>query len=342
MMVLIATSGLMISCKDDEMESITLKRSGNLKVTIKNGESPVADTQIRFFNANTGNELDVVATNAQGVIDFGKLNEGNYGISFEVSEPYSLIEQEFQVVSGENKEYTVQVKDYVGNLTVFLKDNYNGSLIMEDLKVGVAIVPDNNDFAKAFSNGEIIALATEMSYFGTKGSILFENIPTGEYTLYQIVGDSIIARKHEIQVNRASEEITSIIVNPGYEKLFNKEIWIAAGALNYSSGDPMPSFPLESIVFFRDSKNAISYKMTLSDGLIENGGLYHESYNNFNEFYLQNGASNNQDISVSWSSSEFYIDENGQITLRFYSFNVYDEINNSYVFSESNIEVTLK
>lgn len=353
LMLLVGTSGLMYSCKDDKMESITLKRSGGLKVIIKNGESPVTSTQITFSNADTGNELDVVTTDEQGVIDFGKLNEGNYAISFETSEPYSRINQELQVVSGENKEYTVQVQDYVGDLTVFLKDYSTNDLIMEDLKVGVAIVPKNNDFKKAFTNEDKIALATGMKYFGAEGSVSFENIPTGDYILYHVVGDSIIAEveqeeqeeeqvEEEVSVNRSNEKIVHMYVHAAFERLFNKEVWTATTAINFNTDEAISSFPLESIVFSRDSDGDFKYTMNIANGIIEEGYLDYDTYYGDYEFDLDGGDSNNEDISVSWSSNDFYLDENGQISMRFYYFQIWDGVAGEYIYDGNNIDVTFE
>lgn len=338
-MLLVGTSGLMYSCKDDGMESITLKRSGNLKVVIKNGETPVASTQITFYNADTENELDIVTTDEQGVIDFGKLNEGNYGISFETSEPYSRINQELQVVSGENKEYTVQVEHYVGDLTLFLRDNNSGDLIAEDLKVGVAIVPDNNDFEKAFTNEEVIALATEMKYFGAEGKVFFENIPTGTYKLFQVVGDTIIGSEGNVYVGRANEEINSLYVDANIERLFNSEIWTVTKAIDYNSNEAISEFPLESMVFSRDLNGNFYHKMQLADGTIVEGVL---SYNGAGYFYIYNDGSTSEDIDVNWSINSFRFDENGHMKLRFNSLSIYNYETNVYDFSDSYIEITLE
>lgn len=335
LMLLISTSGLMVACKDDDMESITLKRSGNLRVVVKNGDAPVANTQVRFYNADTGNELDIVSTDEQGIVDFGKLNEGNYSISFEVSDPYSFIEQEFQVVSGENKEYSVQVSDYVGNLNLFLKDNYWNNIIKEDLNIGIAIVPDNDDFKKVFTNEEIIALATDSKYFGTDGKILFENIPTGDYRIYQILADTIVESRGTTWINRLDDRFVNIVVDINSERLFNKQ-WAVSGAINYNTSETVEGFPMESMIFSRQDD---MFTMNLENGIMVKGEV---GYYGGTSLDLYIDYTNNDDISVSFSEYSYRLDESGRMILKFNYFRIYDELTGTYIYNESNIEVVLE
>src|SRR5690554_4721423 len=113
MMLFVAVSALFVACdSDDNLESITLKRSGGLSITVLNGEEPLVNQKVRFYNYLTESEIDVLLTDENGVIDFGKLNDGIYGVSIEILAPkYYEIFQEIQVLSGESINKTIQLQD---------------------------------------------------------------------------------------------------------------------------------------------------------------------------------------------------------------------------------------
>src|SRR5699024_7201623 len=75
LVVLLSVIGF--ACKEDPLESITIKTSGKLSITLLNGNQPVANQKVWFESAVSGFE-DVFFTDANGKIDFEALNAGPY------------------------------------------------------------------------------------------------------------------------------------------------------------------------------------------------------------------------------------------------------------------------
>ena len=322
LMLLVGTSGLMYSCKDDKMESITLKRIGNAKITVKNGETLLGNTELKLVNADTGGELQVLTTDESGIVSLTGVIEGNYGILMEINSPkYATVYQEFQIVSGENRDITINVSEHSGSLTVYLVDEDKEELIKSELNIGIAVIPRSIEYEKALSAEEKIALATEIKYFGTSGEITFENIPSGTYDLYKIKADTIERNLFEtITIERLEEEFFQYEVDYTYEKIFSEPTLNVTSAYDYDDEVVVADFPISSFSFYHTSDGDM-LRIDLDNGVFFTMGF--EIYND-GEFYFYSTSSSNNDYELYTNEDLFRINDAGKFEFDFDSIEIYD------------------
>ena len=335
----LAVSLISVSCKKD-IETITLKRSGSARVIVKNGETLLGDKEVRLINADTGNEIDILSTDAQGVVNLQNLIEGNYGISVEVDDPiYSNVYQEFQIMSGESREITVQVTDFIGTLTVYLVDEDKDALIKEDLAIGIAAIPRSDAYLKALTNQEKIALATEIKYFGTEGVISFENLPTGSYDIYRVKADTIEALEDDnIYISKLDKRFYQMHVDFVYEKLFSKPSFAVAGVYDYNTEAAVTDFPFSSFKFYHSSEGDM-LKLELSNGVFFTMECYLDSDGDINIYSIQ---SSNEDYNLGIDEDAWRINEDGNFEFDFYAVEIYDYSDENLDMYFDDIAVTLE
>lgn len=330
---LIGASGMMTSCGKDDLESVVVKRSGSLIVTIRDGETPVADTKVRFYNENSENEIDVFITDANGTVNFGELNEGVYSVSFEVKSPkYALIKQEIQVISGQAANKTIQVTDYVGNMVVSLTDYNTDEVVTEDVGLGLAFVPDNDALERTRTDEEIFALANEVKYFGTAGEISVD-LPIGSYDTYVVRGDSIISWWDDFTLVRQDEKFARYEIDPVFEKLANKVHWSVESAID-ELGATVEDFPISSIRFY--SNGSWRVEIALDNDVVFSGSV--SLYDDY--FYIGNRNSSSDDYYFYSGDVSYEFDVQGNLILTFYSFDIIHSGDDD--FDEDDFTVTLK
>lgn len=334
LVALMGSAGVMSSCKKDDMETIVLKRDGRLNVTIKNGETPVADAKVRFYNEDSGNEIDVLVTDANGFVDFGQLNEGTYAISVEVLSPkYTRIYQEIQVISGQTIKKDIQVADYVGAFTIALNDGETGDVVKEDVGLGIAVVPYNDAYERITSEEEIIGLATEIKYFGTAGEIVFD-LPTADYDVFAVRGDSIVDHVDEISLDKLEDSFERYYIDVNEEKLKNQASWSVVNASD-QLGDAIANFPVSSFKFFTNGSNR--YEIVLTNGVVFSG-----SFSFYGNNYIDIGtkSSDNNDFYYYMNDIEYNFDAQGNLVLYISYLQITDSVGDGD-FEESYFTVNL-
>lgn len=211
-LLVVLLSFIGFACKEDKLESITIKTSGNLSVTLMNGNQPMTNQKVWFENALSGFD-DVLLTDENGRIDFGPLNAGPYVLYMEVDEPYTEVEQEIHVISGESIQKEIQIKDYVGSYKVTVKDNWSSEIINEDLGFKVLFVPINNAFYEATDYASIsdvmYELAAKEATLGNKGIVTVE-LPVATYNIYLVKDDYIIYSRTYVGINKFSDGSTTL------------------------------------------------------------------------------------------------------------------------------------
>lgn len=333
LVLFIAVSVLSVSCQKDDMESIVLKRSGSLTVTILNGEAPVANTKVRFFNEDTGNEIDVYITDEKGRIDFGQLNEGSYAVEVEVESPYTELKQEIQIISGEHTKRTIQIGEYVGTFTIELLDEETGEVVKEDLGLGVALVPYNNALERTKTDEEVIALATTIAYFGEAGELTL-SLPVANYVLFAVRGDSILYDISNFDLERLEEEYENFAVNVAREKIISKASWSVA-EVSDDMGEAIADFPVSSIKF----KSGNRFEMELESELVISG--YYDRDGDGDLYFGDYGSADpNLDFYLDGTSLNF--DEEGNLILVLDDFSIYDETEGSYIVDLNDISIVLE
>lgn len=177
---------LSFSCKEDQLESITIKKSGDLSIVLLDGENPVEGQKVFLYSSYFGNIINALETNEKGVINFGTFHEGFYGIMFHI-EGNVRVEREIQVISGAPKgNEVIQLKDYVGTYTVELFDYNTNEIIKDDHGYGIAIVP-YIEVLEDVEEEDLVNYAREIKYFAS-GVVTFE-LPVYEYVAFLVKKD---------------------------------------------------------------------------------------------------------------------------------------------------------
>jgi hypothetical protein len=333
LVALMGTAGVMSSCKKDDMETIVLKRDGRLNITIKNGETPVADTKVRFYNEDSGNEIDVLVTDANGFVDFGQLNEGTYAISVEVLSPkYTRINQEIQVISGQTIKKDIQVADYMGTYTVALNDDDTEDVVKEDVGLGIAVVPYNDAYERITSMKEVIGLATEIKYFETAGEVIFD-LPTAAYNVFVVRGDSVVSTIDGISIDKLEDRFERYYIDVNREKLKNQASWSVVTAVD-ELGGAIANFPVSSFKFFTNEGNR--YEILLTNGVVFSGSF--GFYGNYIDIGTK--SSDNNDFYYYINDIEYNFDAQGNLVLYLSYLQITDSVGDND-FSEYDFSVTL-
>ena len=301
---LIGSAGVMSSCNKDDMDTIVVKRSGNLSVAIKDGENPVAEKKVRFYNATSGNEIDVLITDANGSINFGELNEGTYKIEVEIESPkYARISQEIQVISGQSTNRTIQVTDYVGNFVAQLTDSQTNENVTGGLGLGLAFVPYNDAFERARNPKEIFELANDVQYFGDNGEISVD-LPTAYYIIYEVRGDSILVEWDDLTIRKLEDRFFRYYVSVSHEKIKNKAAWSVLTTTD-ESGNTVSDFPVASFRFYIENYSR------KCDVVLSNGVVFKSSYNFYTNSIRINGTYST-DGNYYFSANEFAFEFDAQ------------------------------
>lgn len=214
LVVLLSVIGF--ACKEDPLESITIKTSGKLSITLLNGNQPVANQKVWFESAVSGFE-DVFFTDANGKIDFEALNAGPYVLYTTIDEPYTQVEQEIHVISGEHIQKEILIQNHVGTYKYSIRDNYNGTLVTEDLGLKILFVPINEAYHEAMEYGPIqdhmFELAAKEVNVGSQG-IITVDLPVAQYNVYLVKEDRIINAHNYRYVYRYENSSSTFYVYP--------------------------------------------------------------------------------------------------------------------------------
>lgn len=190
--LLVAT--LLWSCSDETDLTITLKESGTLKIELTQDANPVAGAMVYLIpemnvpdkaisNTYIDYAIDFKETNANGLVDFGEVNAGNYTIITEgvtvsdlVYNPIRIV----QVISGSEKKFSIETLDYTGSikLTVLKYDNITYEYIPNS-GLKVAILPEE-DLYSTNTIEEAIDIAYVEKTTGSDGILIFD-LPSGYY-----------------------------------------------------------------------------------------------------------------------------------------------------------------
>lgn len=182
---------LLWSCSDETDFTVTLKESGTLKIELTQNAVPVVGTMVYLIpEMNVYNKansisyidyaIDYKETDANGLVDFGEVNVGNYLI---ITEGVAIGGLDYnptrivQVISGAEKEYSIEALDYIGNitLTVLAYDEYYDMVPTSGIKV--AIIPEQ-DVIYPYEDAIEFAFAEKTT--NSDGIVTFE-LPSGYY-----------------------------------------------------------------------------------------------------------------------------------------------------------------
>lgn len=206
-LLVVLLSFIGFACKEDKLESLTIKSSGNLSITLMHDDKPLANHKVWFGSAWSGSE-DVMLTDENGLIDFGPLNEGPYELYTTILDPYTEVEQEIQVISGENIHREIQVKNYVGTYKLSIRDYNDNELVKEDLGFKAVFVPLNDAYNEVYNyddvRNHISELATKEVDFGNKGFVEVE-LPVAEYNVYVVNGTNIIRTYNYVYIEKLED-----------------------------------------------------------------------------------------------------------------------------------------
>src|SRR5690606_29142512 len=123
------------------------------------------------------------------------------------------VNQEIHVISGENIQKEIQIRDYVGSYKISLRDNWSSEIINEDLGLKVLFVPLNDAYYEATSYASIADVMYELAAkevtLGDKGVHTVE-LPVANYNIYLVKDDYIIYSRTYVGINKFSDGSTTL------------------------------------------------------------------------------------------------------------------------------------
>ena len=187
--LLLAVLISLFSCNDENEYTIILKESGNLQVQLVQDGTPISNETVYLVSgANTNNyytsleqyALDYVDTDINGKVDFGEINAGGYFVTtkgVEVGDKMYYPTKIFQMVSGNNKNLTIDISDYTGTvkLTILDDDYYSGYPPLQGINVAIIT---REDYYKYNDTNDRLERALENKITDSAGVVSF-TLPSG-------------------------------------------------------------------------------------------------------------------------------------------------------------------
>ncbi|MEO1253283.1 MAG: hypothetical protein AAFY41_00170 [Bacteroidota bacterium] len=179
---------IIFSCGRDEID-VSLDTSGTTVLNFKNGETPIANAEIRVSD-NSGSSFQIGnsfegLTDENGNVRIGPLNTGTYFFRLNLGDLGFLIES-FEIISGSSTQKSFDITQFTSNAEFEIlneNDNFNfGTFSYYMVPTFLQVTGENND--------QIIANSTAGSVLG--GNIVFSNIVTGNYYLYVLADGELI------------------------------------------------------------------------------------------------------------------------------------------------------
>ncbi|NPD44845.1 MULTISPECIES: hypothetical protein [unclassified Lentimicrobium] len=170
---------IMTSCTKDECTDNETVVTNSAAISVKiidNNQHAVENADVEIFSSSS-HTLVSSTTGSSGIIDAGKLLEGEYGCraSSQLGKLKYSIEEYFQVISGENK--TIEVNPYSNAGTV------NISIVNFETypNISIALIPHPNFTNIEYNFDDLLAEAYFTGTANENGFLTFENIPAMEY-----------------------------------------------------------------------------------------------------------------------------------------------------------------
>jgi len=222
-LLLVATMGL-VACNKDEDLTVTLVQNGKLALTLVDDEGNfIPGAEVKLFQGS--GELDAMVSGEEGSVDFGTLNVGTYYVTVEAE--LDNKEYEFskavQVVTGATKQYEVNVENYVGDVSLQIKNSSTG----EDLEFSgmkTILVKKNDEYENAEGLSELINLAIDALETDANGEVLYEEVPVGIYAIIFHDDDEVISST-SINVSKGDVSYPSLYANAMSVALSVKSSW---------------------------------------------------------------------------------------------------------------------
>jgi hypothetical protein len=207
-LVLLAFTAL-TSCEKDEKtefpDEITINQknieSGTLSVTLKDGSgNAIADQIVDLYDGMS--RVERLKTNSSGAVNFGDLLQGTYSIYCEdVSANGNIfqINKTIQILTGKTKNLSINVEEYVGTVTVDVKDYWNDDPVANaNVKL---IRTDDYDKYYSGSYSELIPYTVVSGSTNTNGEVILTNVPTEYYlTLVYNETDTTISSSFSVSI----------------------------------------------------------------------------------------------------------------------------------------------
>ncbi|MFC6100371.1 SpaA isopeptide-forming pilin-related protein [Olivibacter domesticus] len=204
-------ASLLIACKKEAgPDEIILKSYGTIKYHLTDNEGkPVTDATVKLFQrfGNENMQLYEKRTDANGLVDFDKLNHGTYGVSTEkamVGAAEYVVNHTFQVNSGVDTTMTTDITSFGNDITIFAYETDYWNTDRRDPLANYGVVTIQSylgGFNEYQVTPELERLAFAIGYTDNNGKLLIKRVPAAfPYTFYifdrstkKIIGSSIIS-----------------------------------------------------------------------------------------------------------------------------------------------------
>ncbi len=226
---------LFLACSSDDLE-VTLIQNGDLEITLVDDDAlPIvgATVELIYFD----NELDSKVTDASGRAQFGTLNTGEYVVT--VNTKHRGKEFNFtkavQVVSAINKNYNINIDDYVGEINIRLREQFSSEpFAFEGAKL--ALVPRNDAYEAAFTWNEILALSVEKETTDSEGKVTFTGVPINNYVIYLYGNEGPLDQDFVFIERKEETEFVTFFVNSFEIVSSAKDNWSVESIVTNSGG----------------------------------------------------------------------------------------------------------
>jgi len=222
--ILVAFAAIFSSCQEDEL-TLTHKFSGTLSVTLKTAEGAAIEG-VTLNLSDDGAIIDELKTDANGHVNFGSVNSGNYRIFAEDvkdGEYQYSFSKPVQVVAASTKEITIIPSEYNTSVSIRIGERLNyeqETPLGSDVKIALLKLPNNYMYYSDELVFEDIKefIISEQNADGKKEEYTFENIPMDLYNLlvytnedYFTIATSFSAyQKGETEIIKTRVESTEI------------------------------------------------------------------------------------------------------------------------------------
>ncbi len=170
---------IMTSCTKDECTDNETVVTNSAAISVKiidNNHQAVGNAKVEIFSSSS-HTLVSSTTDSSGIIDAGKLLEGEYGCkaSSQLGKLEFYVEEYFQVISGENKTIEVNPFANAGTVNITVMDSEPVP------NISVALIPHPNYTNEDYTFDGLLNEAYFIGSTNEAGNIVFEGVPARAY-----------------------------------------------------------------------------------------------------------------------------------------------------------------
>jgi len=189
--IIVVAMAFLASCTQDDV-SLNNNLSGGVSVQLSDANgAPIADAKVSLSTGDQRNiQIDELVTDANGQIEFTKLNPGTYTISSQAVKDGDYLynfKKTVYAVSSEVNTISVVPSDYNASVALTIMEKGEETLPLgDDIKVALIKIPEGvSTFYYQPENFEVAMenMVKEIPADGVKKEFTFSGLPLGSYVV---------------------------------------------------------------------------------------------------------------------------------------------------------------